>query len=143
MRAMCVYMHACHITAAANCCTTETSVSVLQPVMHPQEMRHQAGVVGPEGLPGMGRQLLEMGRRGALVLLLGILEMTRMHPPGGMLLLLSDEEMLLLQPEAVLGGRQTQCRQCVYAGWVFCLLAVVLALTCTIDCYIEQMDLLA
>lgn len=89
------------------CCSTDMSEIVLQHVMHQQGMHLPAGVVDPEGLPGMDSQLLEMGHHGALVLPPGILGMTRMHPPGGMVLLPLDE-MPLLQPGVVLDGRQMQ-----------------------------------
>lgn len=102
------------------------------PGMHPQ---------ATGGLPGMGPQPLEMDLLGALVLLLGTLGMTRMHPPGGMVLLPLEGERPHPQQGAVLDGRQMQSRQCVCAGWVSCLLAVLATLTCTIQIpFLNEID---
>lgn len=121
-------------------CLTDSSVVVLQHVMHLPGMHPQAGVVDPGGLPGMGPQPLEMALDGALALLLGILGMTRMHPPGGTALPPLEGQRHHPQPGAVLDGRQMQSRQCVCAERVLCLSAVLATLTCTIEVFFEQND---
>ena len=84
---------------------TDDTVVILQHVMHLQGMHRQAGVVDPGELLGMDPQPPEMGLHGALVLLLGILGMTRVHPPGGMGLLPPEGKRLPLQQGVALDGR--------------------------------------